>query len=341
MLWNRFAVVTLSCAALIAGGTSLAQDEGVVVEDEGIVEQAVVVDEDGIAVADDESSSGGGWSALPVAARELDGQRVFMRQSSDAFADPDQRMSLEPKYYFVLEESDVPAADSSRRGPPIDDSVVSAIGSAAGARSSVHWLDYNATKPELVAVLTFAHDAPVATLHVGKLDAGTLSAPKSRELTGEVVDCPAPLATWDISPAWKSKSALLSRVIAVLKCVDDRYCVDFFGASLHPDADCRVWLTPRDHEFGAPQGVSFIDLPIVKEEQQAQPISVCAVQFANRAIAFDFPLCRPALMEQMQRMAANRPAGAGQQSSGPDLTRLVGADLLDEFARRLVNGTYR
>jgi hypothetical protein len=218
------------------------------------------------------------------------------------------------------------------------------------------WLDYNAPSPGLVALLQTRVEPMlgVARCAVGKdvsangTDTTVTKLETRRDWSeaevASIVPCEAPFDTWDISPDWKSKSALLNRVIAVLKRVDDRYCVDFYGAALHADADCRVWLAPGDHEFGAPRGVFFIELPILKEatgEPQVRRISVCAVQFENQAIAFDFPLCKPALMEQMQRLAANRPSKPGEEANGPDLTRIVGPDLLDEFARRLVNGTYR
>lgn len=335
------------------------------------VEEAVVVDDDGVvaeeAVADE---SANGWSALPVEARQVGDKLAFARQSSDAFADPDQRQALEPKYYFVLEPKPAEPVGPFRNGPTptnvaasVSDSVgtMSAIAGAlasaiAGQDTSVTaaWLDRASETPTSLAVLSKVPRDSMTQLSIAKC-----AWPKpGQEIAGEakaggitIQGIPArrsvpenetalALDAWDIPPAWKSKSTFLSRIVAVLKLVDGRYCVDFHSPSLNEEADCRVWLTPADHEFGAARGIEFIELPIVKGDQP-QPVWVCAVDYGGRRIAFDFPLCRPAIMEQMQKLMASQKPKPGQTAKGPDLSKIVGEDLLDEFARRLVNGTYK
>ena len=69
-------------------------------------EEAVVVDEEPAAteVADavEKTAVKGSRTARAIEPRQIDGQAVYIRHSSDAFNDPDQRMWLEPKYFFVL-----------------------------------------------------------------------------------------------------------------------------------------------------------------------------------------------------------------------------------------------
>jgi hypothetical protein len=335
---------------------------------EGVVEEAEVVTADSGDVATVEEEAGHQFRALAIEPREADGQPYFIRQSSDAFVDPDQRLSLEAKYYFVL---GAPPPSSTKQDEvafyfeaPDSEEVVEAVGELASTvtkhqpmKAMGGWLDANA-KPQpsrLAIYLGGANQGDGKASSGGKLlvcraapGEGEVAAIESvlahRELPADeqVID----VTLWEIPEAWKSKATLLSRLVALLKRVDGRYCVDFYSQSLNAEADCRLWLTAEDHPLGQPIALAFAPLAIRKESQQIVPTDIVVVTYSRgenqrTRIGVDFPLCRPALMEQMQRLTAARRPQGNRAAKGPDLSKLLGADLLEEFSRRIVNGTYK
>jgi hypothetical protein len=337
-------------------------------QEEGVVEEAVVVDEGG-AVSTENDSAAADFAARPIEPRLLEGQNVYIRHSSDAFDDPDQRMSLEPKYFFVLprpEPSTIasPSAASLSRNaritaPPNHEDLArraEALGDALTSNQSADavalWLDYNNPKPKLLATLAPA-DADSATLSVfrAKIDGDAvllerLAAQRSILRRNLATEPRNSIATWDFPKDWAGKSLFLNRLVAVLGCVDGRYCVDFYGTNLNPDADCRVWLMRKQDIPQRPVALRFTEIHLLRETGKVAPVSVLAVRWRApdgqlSEMAIDFPLCRPAVMEQMQKLAADRKTADSANQQGPDLEKIVGADLLEEFARRLVNGTYR
>lgn len=335
---------------------------------EVVVEEAEVVTADGGDVATVEEEAGRQFRALAIDPREADGQSYFIRQSSDAFVDPDQRQSLEAKYYFVL---GAPPADSTKEEEvafyfetPASDEIVRSFGELAStatkqrpAKAMGGWLDANA-KPQPSRLAIYLGGASqeggksggggtllICRAAPGEGDAAAIeSVTAQRELAADepVID----IALWEIPEAWKSKATLLSRLVALLKRVDGRYCVDFYSQSLNAEADCRLWLTAEDYPLGRPIALAFAPLAIRKESQQIAPTDIVEVTYLGSEnqrtrIGVDFPMCRPALMEQMQRLTAARRPQGNRAAKGPDLSKLLGADLLEEFSRRIVNGTYK
>ena len=374
-------------------------EEGLVVdEEEGIVSESPAGEEGDAAVVEGDSATE--WNARPIAQRKVGDAPVYVRQSSDAFFDPDARLALEPKYYFEVEEPLPPAASLDRRqGEPTparielsDDPALADLAdhfplrfgaeapntgaeardSGAEARNSgaeAQWLDYvSGDRAKLVVVLlppVKASDAITANVAGDSTDSSSDAADQAQLLVlrvkqagdhwvvdklvaersfaaGELAPASAGrlrIDTWDRPMGLGSKAVFLGRVIAVLKVVDGRYAVDFHGEALHPDSDCRVWLSPPGHELGTPRGIRFSELPVRKGADRVASAWVLTVDYeradGERAtIALDYPICRPAIMAQMSKL--NNP-----RKPGPDLQKLLGDDLLDEFTRRIVDGTYK
>lgn len=360
----------------VVGEASIVED-GIVVEEEGIVSESPAGKEGDAAVV--ESDSAAEWNARPIAQRKVGDAPVYVRQSSDAFFDPDARQALEPKYYFEVEKPLPPAASLDRRqGEPAparielsDDPALADLADhfpldfGADARSlgaEAQWLDYvSGDRAKLVAVLLPpakasgattadatgdpANQAQLLVLRVKQAGdhwvVDKLVAERSMA-AGELAPASAGrlrIDTWDRPMGLGSKAVFLGRVIAVLKIIDGRYAVDFYGEALHPDSDCRVWLSPPGHELGTPRGIRFSELPVRKGADRVATAWVLAIDFeradGERAtIAIDYPICRPAIMAQMSKL--NNP-----RKPGPDLQKLLGDDLLDEFTRRIVDGTYK
>ena len=363
-------------------------------EDPADVEAAVVVEEGTVA---DESEAGvveagvsTEWSATPIRLREVGEQAAFVRQSSDAFENPDARGSLEIKYYFEVPELLASATSLDRhQGAPVpqrielddssklddladrfpldfsDTSLAAEANSGTEVRTvgaEAQWLDYvSADRAKLVAVLLPAKpdadksdssanesDAKGAWLLVLRLKlAGDHwvvdKKVAARAIDGRELPPAAPermrMDTWDRPLGLGSKAVFLGRVIGVLKRVDERYAVDLYGEALHPDSDCRVWLAPPDHNLGTPRDVRFSELPVRKADGRVASAWVLAVDLeatdgTRATIAIDYPLCRPAIMAQLSKVSDPR-------KPGPDLRKLLGDDLLDEFTRRIVDGTYK
>ncbi|MBX7075028.1 MAG: hypothetical protein K1X71_17940 [Pirellulales bacterium] len=332
------------------------------------VEEAEVVTADSGDVATVEEEASHQFRALAIEPREADGQSYFIRQSSDAFVDPDQRQSLEAKYYFVL---GTPPPNSTKQEEvafyfetPASVEIVRSFGELPSAATKQQpakamggWLDANAKpQPSRLAIYlagAIQRDGKassggkllVCRAAPGEVEVATIeSVLAHRELPADeqVID----VAMWEIPEAWKSKATLLSRLVALLKRVDGRYCVDFYSQSLNAEADCRLWLTTEDHPLGRPISLAFGPLAIRKESQQIVETDIAELTYfgaegQRTRIGVDFPMCRPALMEQMQRLTAARRPQANRAAKGPDLSKLLGADLLEEFSRRIVNGTYK
>lgn len=352
-------------AAMLFVSPALAEDE-----------EAVVVGEDEAVIADEGDAADAGWNARPIPLREVGDRQAFIRQSSEAFDDPDERLSLELKYYFELPaeqakelaesagqmrgQSQSAAGAQLSAGPSTASAPWAAalplpLGNAPNSkrRAEVEWLDYQ-TGPNpkaIVALLDAAAGSPAASLLVARVTAGVdgVQIDKQtavRELDGAQLpgDCAAGglLDVWDRPKSLGSRAMFLGRVIAVLKQIDGRYAVDFYGETLHPESDCRVWLWKVGAPQGRPQGIRFVEAPVKKGPDAVADVWTLAIitqpaEGEIAAVAIDYPLCRPAIMAQLQRA----PAAGESAAPPPDLEKLVGADLLDEFARRLVNGTYR
>ena len=368
-------------AGAATGEDPVVVEQAIVVEEEGIVSESPASDEGDAAVVEGDTAAE--WNARPIAQRKVGDTSVYVRQSSDAFFDPDARQALEPKYYFEVEEPLPPTASLDRRqgesAParfelsddpalaalasrfPLDftvkegDSDAEARNSGAEVRNSgaeAQWLDYvSGDRSKLVAVLlppvkdSDSDQAQLLVLRVKQAGdhwvVDKLVAERSlaaKELAPAAAGR-LRLDTWDRPMGLGSKAVFLGRVIAVLKIVDGRYAVDFYGEALHPDSDCRVWLSPPGHELGTPRGIRFSELPVRKGADRVATAWVLAVDYerADRehaTIAIDYPICRPAIMAQMTKI--NNP-----RKPGPDLQKLLGDDLLDEFTRRIVDGTYK
>lgn len=351
---------------IVVGAYTCAQEEEVVVEEEVTVEPA------GTLTSDDDTAAS--WNPGLVRPREVDGQLCYSRQSSDAFADPDQRLSLEAKYCFEIPLDEVPVFGDLRNGTdddfdrkyttndparlslPMPLAPLKILHPSAVAGAEMEWLDYTSQKTPKVLVTLVAHeDSETATLKLLRgevdLDQGSFTGEKeqaSREFPrAELAADAAPnarLDVWDIPKSLKSKSAFYGRVIAVLKQIDSRYAVDFYGEALHTDSDCRLWLSGADHAWGRPVGIRFDEIPILKEDGRIVSTAVLDVVFENsaheqRAFAFDFPICSSPALAQLRKLSQGL-ASKDKNAPPPDLAKLVGEDVVDELSRRLVDGQY-
>lgn len=365
---RRYSRLLVAWCCLFGAPCALVADEA------PVEEEAVVVDDSGVAQEDSAGDAADLLAPTAIEPREIDGRTVYLRQTSEAFVDPDARMSLVPKYFFVLDNADngKPSPPSwlattfeTENGANVEltslvkrlhqfafDSTPTAIG------IEPRWLDGNSAKPKLLAVLDAFDDSRSSapeqrskSLYV----VNTKSSNKAivlrkivarREMVDVVPTMPSinqrqSMATWDFPKALASKAMFLGRVIAVLKRVEGRYCVDFYGQNLNPEADCRVWL-PALGQDATPSGIEFVEIPIRKESGNIADVSVLAISYYGldkpTRIAIDFPVCRPAVMAQMAQL---QPKDSQQSEAKLDLKKLLGEDLLDEFARRLVDGEYK
>lgn len=336
-------------------------------------EEEFIVGDDTVVVSEDAETT---THAIAISPREVDGQPAFHRQSSEAFVDPDDRLNLQPKYYFDLPEEATSEIVGPHLGRATSKHPIQQIALAddfkddqieltaeqrgwfplsaeqAGARNIVwEWLDYQADPASKLIVMCLPTDDG-AVLHVMTGEQQQTDWLLKRQLAARTIpqdELPQDasprdiLDTWDRPQSLGQKAAFFGRIIALLKQVDGRHAIDFYGEALHTDSDCRLWLPPLE---GRPMTLRFIDLPIIKDDGQVAPVTVIGVTYEDEAgvqhsIALDYPLCSPPLLEQLRRLAASRGPTTGDPSAGPDLAKLIGADVLDEFARRLVAGTYR
>ncbi len=366
-LFRRHAWVWVQAPLLLMATAAPASDEAVVVEEDA----AVVSDEDGV-VSDDEDRSV--FTARQVVQRKVGEKLAYIRQSTEAFADPDQPKNLELKYYFQLQGDATFGAGNLKRDPgqrgltlsagqpappaPLASRLPLSVLPDVPADAAVEWQDYLAAPaPRNLVVLLrpIGNDQPAKLLAIrveGEGNALTikkLSAerdvpadhlPKAAAL-GDLLD------TFDKPAGLSAKAAMFGRLTAVLKLVDGRYAVDIYSERLHPDSDCRVWLTPANHPWGRAVAVGFRQLPIRRGADAVVEVTVLSVAFEDRngkrtAIAFDYPLCSPAIVEQFrkaQAQQAGKPAAA--KPNQPDLAKMLGEDVLAEFELRLVNAPYK
>lgn len=366
------AALTLLLLALPAGGPAAAQESG---EEEA----AVVVGEDEAVVSETSDAQASAWNARAISLRPVGDKPAYVRQSSEAFEDADARLGLELKYYFELPPTKIdstaaiegPLAKGRKlepgeqllAGPEITSQPwAGALPLALDSMSlrpgfDVEFVDYEAgAKAKVIAAILppgkSAGDKSTLIVARTSSAAGGLQIDKTNAVrefpTAELPQHCVPgglLDTWDRPKTLGSRALFVGRVIAVLKLVDGRYAVDFYGEALHPDSDCRVWLWRDGDSLGKPVGIQFTEVAVKKGPDAVGNAWVLAVAIdgagdALRTIAFDYPLCKPAVMAQLQA-AAPKPGAGGKAAPPPDLEKMVGSDLLDEFSRRLVNGTYK
>lgn len=356
--------------------SAFGQEETLIVADEDFI----ITADDGLIVSEGEEVVGtegaaNAWDAIPIAPRMSDDQSYFYRQTSDAFVDPDQRQSLEAKYYFQLDREAFSEANPFTRRVEnheaaaggkliLPDGTVWDLANhpAAGALSAERernlpaavWIKDTGAKPTTTAILFPAvEDEPAKlALYQAQAEGDTLRARKLLQevpLTGRtLVGSPASaLDALGRPPEFVAQKLFVAPVIAVLVNVDGRWGVDFFGPRLEESAQCRLWLGPAaseqgESELGEPLVARFRQIPVRRPEGNIDWVSVLAITWqtaeGTREIAVDYPLCSPPILEQLRKVAANR---AGNSGSNTDLTKLVGEALVDELSRRLVNGQYQ
>jgi hypothetical protein len=354
------------------------EEEVIVGEDEQVVEEAeevIIGEEEGVVVEGDEERPArrrSTWQARGVDLRDVDGQMAYVRHTGEAFDDPDQRQGLILKYYFTLDDQPlyVPRKLSRAATSPdaaqetiweiAQDKAVQAdfegvdLTASTAETADLEWLDYNSEgeptflmlyrmgleeDQALLGVYRVKHEADQST--IARTVARRLIADETPEkfLPGGLID------TLDRPADAGSKAALYGRVIAVLKQTEEGFAVDFHGEKLHEDSDCRVWLTPTEHDWGTPVAIRFVDVPIKKDSGKVAQVTALGVLYedadGNRTqIALDFPLCSSPLLLQMKSLAA-RLSKSGGSGKGPDVIQILGEDLYDELSRRMVNGVYR
>ena len=287
-------------------------------------------------------------------------------------------MNLQPKYYFVLgEESpavlselagnvlgraqgDRPierfalADNLDRAAASIDDRQAQWFPLSAERAGELNvgweWLDYESSAPGLLVLSLPGTDDVTLRVVAGKQQGPEWLIERQLAARHFSVSELSPhglrrglLDTWDRPKSLGPKATFFGRVIAVLKQIEGRAAVDFYGEALHEDSDCRVWLPQLE---GQAVAIRFVELPIIKESDVAVPVTVLAVRYedatdGSQVIALDYPLCSPPILEQLRRLAGNRTSAGAEPAAGPDLAKLIGEDVLDEFSRRLVAGTYR
>lgn len=362
--------------AILALGWTVAvllNDSPVHGDEEAIAEEAAVVsDEEGV-VSDDDAGSV--FTANQVVPRMVGDRLAYIRQSTEAFADPDRPKGLELKYYFLL-EADAPwtkgnlardpagardvtlAAGEPAPPAPLAKRLPLTISPDSTADLAVEWQDYLATPAlrNLVLLLRPAGENALAKLLALRVE-GEGSALTIKKISADrefpaaelpsVAAADALLDTFDRPAGLSAKAAMFGRLTAVLKMIDGRHAVDLYSERLHPDSDCRVWLTPVDHPWGRAVSVGFRELPIRRKGDQVVDVTVLSVAFENRTgqrtqIAFDYPLCSPALVEQFRKTQAQQAKQpATTKSSQPDLAKMLGEDVVAEFESRLVNAPYK
>ena len=380
-----------------AGGLAVSEEPAVVVVEE---EPAVVVG--------DEDSAAEVWNPRPAVVQQREGRTFYLRPNGEAFVDPDERLSLEIKYFFPLAETnlkpDVPKHSLNRAAELPEDARLLLAPSArvklhagtfpiavdsdtSSGRLEIEWLDYQAARPQrAVLLITGRAAAPVAEDPssdatdkrpdaAGRGATADSSAPPEASLqvlrlrahddgwevtrgraARSLAEAELPerwtpgglLDTWDRWPELGDRAAFVGRVIAVLKQIDGRYAVDFYGESLHRDSDCRVWLGPVGHAWGRPVAIRFVDLPVQKSEDTIGRISALAIYYEDgeskgRWVAIDYPLCRSPMLDQLRQIARQLESRrrARNRRPAPQLRDIVGEDLADELERRLVDGVYR
>lgn len=356
--------IVCSLSVLAAFGEEPAivfEDDAVIVSEEG---DTVIVDEDADQV----------WKALPVELHDVEGEQAYIRQSTDAFVDPDDPLNLEPNYYFVLEEIPWSVEGNFSRGDASPGESISLGRRARGLSFAdafplpdnlekvdgdlhLEWLDMQVgpldSRRVLAALYIPDESAPaqLVLLRLRKqrgswnvdrvsatkeLPAGIVAAGKS---PGSLLD------TYNPPDELGGARVFFSKIIAVLVQVDGRYAIEFNGDSLRDTGVCRVMLTPVDHPLGKPVDFRFVEIPIARQDDRVSPATVLAVVYENAdgertAIAVDYPLASTPLMVQMRQLVSRDNNRGGEDDTEDRLTKLLGQDLVDELSRRLVNAQY-
>ncbi len=369
---NRAVLVVAACAVpglAFSGVTAIADEPAVVIEDD-----VVVVSDDEDTVVVDEATDRV-WAAMAVKPREVNGHLAYIRQSTDAFADPDKPLALEPNYYFVLDA--VPWTESGNLSPGDSPSSSETIRLGRRARKlsfakafpfpenvgriqgdlHLQWLDMQVGPLETrrtLAALYVPRNSRLGELAVLRVRAegGDWKVEKiaaSRSIPAQQLQAAAPegslIATYNPPDEMGGARVFFGKVLAVLTEDDDRYAVAFHGEALHESGECRVLLPAKEHPMGRPVAIRFIELPIIREDDRVVPATVLAVAYEDAqgrrsAIAVDYPLASTPLMVQMRQLVTRENKRGGEDDTDDRLTKLLGEDLVDELARRLVNAKY-
>lgn len=362
-------IIFALCSGTSSVSTADADEPAIVVEDEAVI----VTDDDGIVIV--EETADRGWKALPVEPHEVGGETAYIRQSTDAFADPDAPLDLEPNYYFVLEEVPWSGAGYLTRAQETPEDETIELGRRARKlpyaeafpfpqnidrlTGDLHleWIDVQVGPLEsrrTMAALYVPEDSDT-----GELDVLRVSKERqgwqvdrigaTREVTSEdfsqALEPGSLIDTYNPPDELGGARVFFSKVIAVLTKVDGRYAVEFFGDNLSDSGATRVWLTEEGNSMGRPVAIRFVELPIARDEERVVPATVLAVAYENSdgertAIAIDYPLASTPLMVQMRQLLTRGNNDGGGDDTQDRLTKILGADLVDELSRRLVNAQY-
>lgn len=277
-------------------------------------------DELGVVVEDPAEPAG------PLAApqRVVDGRDVFLRPFAEAFVDPDQRMNLEPKYYFLLNDR----ASDARFAEAAADNVA-----GGGWR-----LEYRGL-PKSGAAVLWARLSPDSTLTISRESADPQAGEAKVVASQKLDSLPRPLGDYpldvlDRPPRGEPGAGVLGRVIAVLKREDGRYAIDFYAESLARESIRRLWLA--DAAGGTPRGICFHEIA-VRWAEGVKTVAVISVLYADRWVAYDFPLARPLVLDNLRKLSVGGSNAKAAAAPPVDAARLLGEDLVDEFSRRLVD----
>lgn len=278
---------------------------------------------DGVVVVEEASETPSGPVEAPK--RAVEGREVFLRPNAEAFVDPDQRLNLEPKYYFLLAEESANAGFAK---------------AAADHRPAGRWqLDYRSAdpRPESALLLEQDHEGRLRVLRTGPpAQAVKTLAERKPDADAKFHGDPACDAL-DRPQRGEPGAGLLGRTIAVLRAHGDRYAIDFHNESLTPEADRRLWLPQSIAAGGSPRGLCFTEID-VQAATGAKRVAVISVLYADRWIGFDFPLARSPALENLRKMAL-RAAESKNPAAAPslDASKLLGEEVIDELSRRLVD----
>lgn len=367
-LWQR-CVAMVFAACILTTFSTVAEEPAIVVADDGVI----VADEEGTVVVEETTERA--WKALPVEPHEVGGETAYIRQSTDAFADPDSPLDLEPNYYFVMDQVPWSGAGylSRAEGVTEDDSIE--LGRRARnlpfaeafpfpqnidrLKGDLHleWLDVKVGPLEsrrTMAALYVPENSTTGELAVLRLSKERNGwqvdrVAATREVAGDNFASDAEpgslIDTYNPPDELGGARVFFSKVIAVLTEVDGRYAVEIHGETLSDSGATRVWLTGEDHPMGRPVAIRFVELPIARDGGRVVPATVLAVAYENAegeltAIAIDYPLASTPLMAQMRQLLTRDSNRGGDDDTQDRLTKMLGADLVDELSRRLVNAQY-
>ncbi len=337
--------------------------ESVVVEEVLIVSGALLAADSHSANTNPASGSARFVDAPTIARTDAKGQRYFRRRTTEAFVDPDQPQNLEAKYHFELAADESPPAASAvslaTRLVAAPDAELAELADRlplplASPDTGVEWawLDYATRSPKILVLLLPPGESAPAALVVCRVASGQgerqverlLAFRELPDLGPGVSHAVRKLAVWDRPASLGPKGMLLGRVVALLTKPCERFAVDLFGERLHPDSDCRLWLTSATHRWGPPQGLYLASIPLVRESGRKTLLGVLAVDYATpdgaRRVGLELPMCITPALEQM-RQAANQAGRTGRGTSASEAAKLLGEELVEEIESRLVNAKAR